>query len=60
MEQAVKDKPKVRGVKEAQALADRIWASQSPDTLGKAERLRRIAAALAEQGLSMNGVILNA
>jgi hypothetical protein len=41
----------------AQAYANRIWAGQS-ESISRHERLGRIAAALAEQGLSMEGVEL--
>lgn len=41
----------------AQAYADRMWAKQSV-SLSRHERMGRIAAALAAQGLSMEGVVL--
>lgn len=41
----------------AQALAKRIWLGQSPD-LPRNERIRRITAALQNQGMSMEGVKL--
>lgn len=41
----------------AQGLALRIWNGQSPD-LVRAERIKRVAAGLEEQGLSMDGVEL--
>jgi hypothetical protein len=43
--------------RQAQAYANRIWAGQS-ESISRHERLGRIAAALAEQGLSMEGVEL--
>lgn len=41
----------------AQALASRIWDGQSCD-LPRAERMRRVAAGLEAQGMSMEGVSL--
>ena len=41
----------------AQAYALRIWSGQSAD-LPRAERLARVAAGLAGQGMSMDGVEL--
>ena len=42
----------------AQAYADRVWAGQSPD-VPVAERLSRVRAALAGQGLDCDGVTLD-
>ena len=44
-------------VSPAQDMARRIWAMQSPD-LPKHVRLARIEAALADQSLTMEGVVL--
>lgn len=41
----------------AQVYALRIWSGQSPD-LPRAERIARVAAGLAGQGMSMDGVTL--
>lgn len=41
-----------------QEFAMRVWRNQSPDTLGRSERVRRVRAALEAQGLSMDGVTL--
>jgi hypothetical protein len=42
----------------AQALAQRIWDGQSPDTISRAIRLGYVKAGLEAQGLSMEGVVL--
>jgi hypothetical protein len=42
---------------EAQAYAQRVWSGQSV-SVPRVERLRRVAAALEAQGLSMEGVSL--
>lgn len=42
----------------AQAYALRVWNGQSPDTLTRQEREARVAAALAGQGWSMEGIEL--
>jgi hypothetical protein len=42
----------------AQALAERVWNGQSPDTLSRDERLERVRVALEAQGMSMEGVTL--
>jgi hypothetical protein len=69
MEQAIKTKTQLRGVKPkvaaleaagpsaAQAYALRIWAGQSADVL-RHERIARVAAGLAGQGMTMDGVEL--
>jgi len=41
----------------AQEYANRVWAGQS-DTVSRAERIRRVQAALTGQGLSFEGVKL--
>lgn len=41
----------------AQAYAERVWSGQSPD-VPPAERLSRVRAALAGQGLACDGVTL--
>ena len=54
------DTPFVQFVKDAtlaQAYAARVWAGQSI-SLSRHERMGRIRAALEEQGLSMEGVVL--
>lgn len=43
--------------RQAQAYANRIWAGQSA-SLNRAERLRRVTAAIEAQGMSMEGVSL--
>lgn len=43
---------------DAQALAQRIWEGQSPDTLPRKVRLERVRQALEDRGLSMEGVVL--
>lgn len=68
MEQANQDQHEIRGVRRgrppkvkqddrAQTLAMRIWAGQCPDLL-RPDRVARVAAGLAAQGMSMDGVIL--
>lgn len=42
---------------EAQVLASRIWAGQSPD-IPRNERMRRVTKALEARGMSMEGVSL--
>ena len=42
----------------AQAYADRVWSGQSPD-VPVAERLERVRAALAGQGMDCAGVTLD-
>lgn len=42
----------------AQAYALRVWNGQSPDTLARNERVRRVAAALEGQGWTMEGIEL--
>lgn len=56
---ALEDPPVVPVIdNRAQALAERIWAGQSPDALSRAERLARVKIGLEAQGLSMDGVKL--
>lgn len=43
--------------RQAQAYANRIWSGQSV-SLNRAERLRRVTAAIEAQGMSMEGVSL--
>jgi hypothetical protein len=49
--------PSVFTQRQAQAYANRVWSGQSAD-VGRAERIARVARALAGQGLSMDGVTL--
>ena len=48
----------VVSINPAQAYADRVWSGQSPD-VPVAERLQRVRAALAGQGMDCAGVTLD-